>query len=139
MQDLGRSRGGFSTKIHMLTDAHGNPLDFRITAGQKSDYIMAPALLEGKKTEVVIADKGYDSDEIRAVIRKLEAEPVIPYRSNRKNAGLLDSILYGARHAIENFFNKVKHYRSIACRYDKTAASYCAMITLACILTWAKL
>ena len=100
---------------------------------------MAPTLLEGKKTEVVIADKGYDSDEIRAVIRKLEAEPVIPYRSNRKNAGLLDSILYGARHAIENFFNKVKHYRSIACRYDKTATSYCAMITLACILTWARL
>lgn len=123
----------------MLTDAHGNPLDFRITAGQKSDYTMAPPLLEGKTAEVVIADKGYDSDEIRTIIRGMGAEPVIPYRSNRKNPGLLDKILYGARHAIENFFSKVKHYRSLASRYDKTSLSYCGMITLACIMTWIRL
>ena len=123
----------------MVTDAHGNPLDFLITAGQVSDYTMAPALLMGRKTEVVIADKGYDSDELRATITGLDAEPVIPYRSNRNNPGILDGVLYGARHAIENLFAKVKQYRSVACRYDKTTLSYCTMITLACIMTWIRL
>jgi transposase len=123
----------------MLTDAHGNPLDFRITAGQVSDYTMAQALLKGRKTEVVIADKGCDSDKIRTAIKDLDAEPVIPYRSIRKNPGILDGVLYGARHAIENLFAKVKQYRSVARRCDKTTLSYCAMITLACIMTWIRL
>lgn len=138
-QDLGRSRGGFSTKDHFVVDAHGNPIDFRITAGQVSDFKMAIPLLEGKDTDVVIADKGYDSDSIRTIVRSIEAEAVIPYRSNRKEPGHLDKVLYGARHAVENFFAKLKQFRSAACRYDKTTLSYQGMLTLACILIWARL
>jgi transposase len=123
----------------MLTDAHGNPLDFRITAGQISDYEMAEELIQGRTAEYVIADKGYDGDKIRAIIEEINAKPVIPYRSSRKNPGILDAVLYGARHAIENFFNKIKNYRSVSCRYDKTTLSYSAMLTIACILTWIKL
>ena len=92
----------------MLTDAHGNPLDFCITGGQVSDYVMAAELLRGRSAEFVIADKGYDSDSIRAKILEMEAQPVIPYRSMRRNPGVLDGVFYGARHAIENFFNNVK-------------------------------
>lgn len=139
LQALGRSRGGFSSKIHMIVDAHGNPLDFRITSGQLSDYKMAEELILCTSAEFVIADKGYDSDKIRTTIEKIGAKPVIPYRSSRKNPGVLDGVLYGARHAVENFFNKIKNYRSIACRYDKTWISYSAMLTIACILTWIKL
>jgi len=71
----------------MLTDAHGNPVDFIITAGQVSDCKMAEPLIEGKSADAVIADKGYDDDKIRAKVREIGAEPVIPYRSNRKKPG----------------------------------------------------
>ena len=101
--------------------------------------MVAEALLHGNTAENVIADKGYDSDKIRQVVEEMGAEPVIPYRSSRKNPGILDSMLYGARHAIENFFNKIKNYRSVASRYDKTVLSFATMLTLACILTWIKL
>ena len=138
-QDLGRSRGGFSTKDHFVVDAHGNPIDFCITAGQVSDFTMAIPLLEDKITEVVIADKGYDSNKIRTKINEMDAEAVIPYRSSHKEPGVLDKVLYGARHAVENFFAKLKQFRSAACRYDKTSLSYRGMLTLACILIWARL
>ena len=138
-QDLGRSRGGFSTKIHAVVDAHGNPLEFDITAGQVSDFTMALPLLEGKTTDAVIADKGYDSDNIREKIIELDAEPVIPYRKSRKEPGCFDKHLYGARHAVENFFAKLKQFRSAAFRYDKTSISFRGMLTLACILIWARL
>jgi len=87
----------------------------------------------------VIADKGYDDDKIRAKVREIGAEPVIPYRSNRKKPGVVDMVLYGARHAIENFFSKAKHYRSFASRYDKTTLSYRAVVTIVCILIWVRL
>lgn len=141
MQSLGRSRGGFSTKIHLLTDSHGNPLDFVLTGGQASDNTMAGELLKNKLdgTEYVIADKGYDDDKIRDKVKELGAESVIPYRSNRKNPRPYDVLIYGARHAVENCFSKLKQFRSLACRFDKTALSYSAMVTIGCILTWARL
>jgi transposase len=95
--------------------------------------------LEGKTTDAVIADKGYDSDSIREKIKELDAEPVIPYRKNRKESGTFDKYLYGARHDVENFFAKLKQLRSAAFRHDKTSLSFRGMFTLACILIWARL
>ena len=77
---LGRSRGGLSTKIHLLTDEAGLPVDFRITAGQAAEYAQAISLLEGREAEAVIADKGYDSAEIVAKAESLGAIAVIPPR-----------------------------------------------------------
>lgn len=120
-------------------DSHGNPIDFIMTAGQTSDFTQAIPLLSNRIGSYVIADKGYDSKEIRDKIYEMNAEPVIPYRSNRKEKGSFDKHLYNARHAVENFFAKLKHFRSAAFRFDKTSLSCRGMVTLACILIWARL
>lgn len=138
-QALGRSRGGFSTKVHMLVDAHGNPLNFILTPGQTHDSTQAIPLLEKQSFDVAIADKGYDSDAIRDAINAMGALPVIPSRSNRKESKPYDKHLYKARHLVENVFAKLKQYRSLATRYDKTSRNYASMVVLACILVWIKL
>ena len=83
-QALGRSRGGLTTKIHMLADALGRPLRFIITAGQVGDVTQAPALLEGQAGGAVLADKAYDSNALRAIIADMGAEAVIPSNRTRK-------------------------------------------------------
>ncbi len=88
-QALGRSRGGFSTKIHLMVDGLGNPLDFILTGGQANDITQAPALLQGHQADYVIADKGYDSDAFIALIEQMKAIPVIPARKNRKEPRFL--------------------------------------------------
>src|ERR671935_1594508 len=76
-QALGRSKGGFSTKIHLIVDALGNPLDFVLTAGQRNDVTQAPTLLAGRHSDYMIADKGYDSTEVIELIETLGALPVV--------------------------------------------------------------
>ena len=83
-QALGRSRGGFSTKIHIVVDALGNPLDFVLTAGQVHDVTQALALLQGRRTDYVIVGKGYDATALLELIEQLGAIPLIPARKNRK-------------------------------------------------------
>lgn len=126
-----------STKVHALCDALGNPLGFHLTPGQACDLDGADVLLGGIEAEILIADKGYDADE--RVIQRLQAaeiEPVIPPKSNRKQPRDYDKALYKARHLIENFFEKLKHYRAIATRYDKTAAAFLGAIHLAASIVW---
>jgi transposase len=89
-ETLGRSRGGLSTKIHLLADEAGLPVDFRITAGQAAEYAQAVSLLEGWQAEAVIADKGYDSAEIVATVESLGAVAVIPPRRHRKQPRSFD-------------------------------------------------
>lgn len=91
---LGRSRGGLSTKIHLLADEVGLPVAFRITAGQAAEYAQAIALLEGQRAEAVIADKGYDSTEIVTTIQALGAVAVIPPRRHWKQPRSYDRALY---------------------------------------------
>jgi transposase len=138
-QALGRSVGGMSTKIHMVVDAHGNPLDYTLTPGQTHDSTQAIPLLEKQSFDAALADKGYDSDAIREAIESKGAVPVIPSRSNRKEPRPYDKHIYRARHLVENLFAKIKQYRSLATRYDKTSRNYAAMVALACIITWLRL
>ena len=126
-----------STKIHALVDALGNPLDFILTPGQAHDLEGADALLPNMAAEVLLADKAFDADE--RVIEPLRARGksfVIPPKSNRKVQRDFDRDAYKARHLIENFFCKLKEYRAIATRYDKTARNFLAAIHLAAATIW---
>lgn len=137
---LGRSRGGFGTKIHAITDALGNPLDFVLTGGQASDIGQAETLLgltpEG--AEAFIGDKGYDSDALVQAIEARSMEAVIPPRSHRTEPRTVDWFVYKERHLIECFFNKIKHYRRIFSRYEKTACNYMGMLRFVSTLIWLR-
>lgn len=114
----------------------GNPLSFILTPGQSSDIKQAEALLDPYEPLAVIADKAYDSDEFINAILEKGAEAVIPPKSNRKQQREIDRNLYKDRNKIERFFNRIKHYRRIATRYDKTARNYLAFVQVAAIMTW---
>jgi transposase len=133
---LGKSRGGMTTKIHAITDGLGRCVDFTLTEGQIHDCTQAERLLEGKSPENVLADKGYDADAIRACVRKMGANPVIPPRSCRKTPIEYDTHIYKERHLVENFFQFIKRFRRIGTRYEMSAQNYAAMVTIACILQW---
>ncbi len=136
-QAIGRSKGGLSTKIHAMVDALGNPLAFFLTAGQAHDLEGADALLPQMQADTLLADKAFDADE--RVIEPLLAagkKLVIPPKSNRKLQRLYDKEMYKARHLMENFYCKLKQYRAIATRYDKTARNFLAAIHLAAAVIW---
>jgi transposase len=137
-QALGRSRGGFSTKIHISTEALGNPLRLILTAGQRHDITQAQALIEGLEAEKVIADKAFDKDEFRQFILQSGAIPVIPPRTNRKELYDYDEHLYKERHLIECFINKLKHYRRIFSRFDKLAHHFLSFVSFASALIWLR-
>ena len=127
-----------TTKIHTAVDALGNPVRFILTGGQGSDYMQALPLIEGFDVQAVLADKGYDSDEIVNRIAATGAQAVIPPRSNRKNPRACDFALYAERHRIECFFGKLKHYRGIATRFCKRARNFAALIYLAAAVIWIR-
>jgi len=126
-----------STKIHTLVDALGNPVAFLLTPGQAHDLEGADALLPQMQADTLVADKAFDADE--RVIEPLRAAGknlVIPPKSNRKDQRTFDKEMYKARHLIENFYCKLKQYRAIATRYDKTARNFLAAIHLAAAVIW---
>lgn len=162
---LGRSRGGFFALIHVVCDALGNPLEIALTPGQAGDCPQAEPLLErvlavepvalasGTVTEsetsdrddreqrlalgAVLADKGYDSDDLlKYVVAPPKAEAVIPAKKTRTVQRPLNRELYKDRNKVERFFNRVKHYRRIATRYEKTARNYMAMLHLVSTMVW---
>jgi transposase len=136
-QAIGRSRGGLSTKIHVLVDALGNPVGFHLTGGEAHDLVGADHLLPDMQAEALIADKAFDAD--KRVIEPLTAAGktvVIPPKSNRRSPRTYDRDLYKARHLIENFFARLKQFRAIATRYDKTARNFLAAIYLAASVVW---
>lgn len=137
-QGLGRSKGGFSSKLHAACDALGNPIRFFVTAGQRSDYIKALDLIEGQSMSALIADKGYDANYMVEAAKCVEAEAVIPPRSQRKTPRDYDQALYKERNLIERMFNKLKHFRRVSTRYDKLDIAYLAFAFLAGIYLWLK-
>lgn len=137
-QALGRSRGGFSTKIHLVVDGLGNPLDFVLTAGQVNDITQAPILLQGHRADYVIADKGYDSDALIALIEQMEAIPVIPARKNRTEPRYYDPHIYKERHLVECCINKLKWYRRIFSRFDKLASRFLGFLAFVAALIWLR-
>ena len=136
---LGRSRGGLSTKIHLLADEDGLPLEFRITAGQAGEYAPAGQLLEGQHAEAVLADRGYDADFLLKRAEKMGAAAVIPPKRNRKLQRPDDRELYKQRNRIERCFNKLKHFRRFATRYCKTIEAFRSFTALACAWLHLKL
>ena len=131
-EDIGRSKGGLSTKIHAVTDALGNPTVFFLTPGQACDLDGADVLLPQIEAQAVLADKAYDAQE-RVITPLMERgiEVVIPSKKNGLSPCPYDEVLYKARHLIENFFAKLKQYRAIATRYDKRSSNFLGGIYLA--------
>ena len=136
---MGRSRGGLTTKIHALTDARGLPIKVLLTPGQAHDLLGAEALLTSLgEGDVLLGDKAYDADWLRQWIEALGAAPNIPDKSNRKERHCFSKTLYKERNRVERFFNKIKHFRRIATRFEKHAQNYLAMIKLASIRIWMR-
>ena len=120
----------------MLCDARGRPLKVMITPGQQGDITTAPVLLEGVQARCVLADAAYDSNALRALIRAKRAKAVIPSNPTRSRIIRHDKTAYRLRNAIERCFNRLKHFRRFATRYDRRAARFLAFIHLACAMQW---
>ncbi|MCM8621360.1 MAG: IS5 family transposase [Candidatus Accumulibacter sp.] len=136
-QAIGRSRGGLSTKIHATVDALGNPTGFHLTLGQACDLDGADVLLPRTDANTIIADKGYDADQrVLEPLAEAGKTAIILPKRHRFEPRDYDRDLYKTRHLIENFFQKLKPYRAIATRYDKTARNFLAAIYLASTIIW---
>jgi transposase len=138
-QSMGRSRGGLTSKIHVVVDTNGLPVRLALTAGEAHDNRLAGKLLSRLKSgSMLLADRGYDADWIRALAARKGALANIPPRCNRTEPICFSPYLYRARNLVERFFNRIKHCRRIATRYDKLAANYLAFIQLASIRLWLR-
>ncbi|WP_152982823.1 IS5 family transposase [Acidiphilium sp. JA12-A1] len=141
-QAVGRSRGGFSAKIHLKTDLDGHPLDFRLTGGEASDTTEFETSLDigpDIRPRIVVTDKRYDSRANRVAARARGITPVIPRHENFKERGrFFPKRLYRRRARIEQTIGKLKRFKRIAMRCDKTATSYAAFISFACALILVK-
>lgn len=136
---MGRSRGGLTTKIHAVVDQRGLPIRLSLTAGQAHDTKRVGDLLGAvSPNTVVLADKAYDADSVRELIQERGGAPNIPDRRNRLVRHCFSPELYKARNRVERFFNKIKHLRRIATRFDKYAESYLAMLKLAAVRLWLR-
>ena len=122
----------------MLADALGRPLRFHITAGQAHDITAAQPLLEGQAADAVLADKAYDSNDLRDHIARMKAQAVIPSNRSRKRIIRHDKTLYRERNRIERCFNKLKHFRRLATRYDRRACHFLAFLCLAAATLWMR-
>jgi transposase len=136
---IGRSRGGLTTKIHAVVDANGLPIRLALSAGQEHDSVAAIHLLDRIAANCLfLADRAYDNDAIREFVRTRGAWANIPPKKNRKNPISFSPYLYRDRNHVERFFNRIKHCRRIATRYDKLAANFLAFIKLAAIRLWLR-
>ena len=122
----------------MAVDAFGLPIEFLLTGGEVHDAKEAPNLIQIlPDADFIIADKGYDSEEIREQIREKSSTPVIPRKKNSKTGnGDIDWGLYKYRHLVENVFARLKYFRAIATRYDKLKRNYGSMLAIACSYIW---
>lgn len=137
---LGRSRGGFSTKINARTNADGLPIGIVITPGQTHDVTAFPAPMQEVDCdpEQMLGDRGYDSEGVRHDIEQRGGEAAIPSIATRKIQHAVDNALYAMRNRIERFFNRAKNSRRVATRYDKLIKSFAAFVLLACLRIWIK-
>jgi transposase len=138
-QAMGRSRGGLTSKIHALVDTNGLPIRLALTTGEAHDNRLAGKFLSRLKSgTMLLADRGYDADWIRALASERGVWANIPPRCNRNDPVCFSPHLYRARNLVERFFNKIKQCRRVATRYDKLAANYLAFIQLASIRLWLR-
>jgi putative transposase len=132
-QGLGRSKGGLGTKIHAATDGLGNPVSLIASPGHRGEVLYAADLIKGFAYDAVIADRAYDAEHFHDTILDAGAVPVIPPRPNRRRPHTYDRDLYKERNLIERFFNKLKHFRRVATRYDKLLANFMGFVKLGAI------
>jgi transposase len=116
----------------------GCPVAFTLTAGQRGDAPQAGPLIEGLPAQIVMADTAYDADHFRQAIAAKGALAVIPNNPSRATKHPLDAHLYAQRHLVECCFSKLKQFRRVATRFEKTARNYLAVVTLAAIMLWLK-
>jgi transposase len=127
-----------STKIHLAVRGLSAPVRFALTGGQCGDCPQAYGLIEGLPAEVVMADAAYDADPLRQAIAAKGAIAVIPNNPSRARKYPLDKNLYAQRHLIECCFSKLKQFRRVATRFEKTARNYLAVVTLAATILWLR-
>lgn len=137
-ENLGRSRGGFSTKIHALSDALGNPVKFILSPGNDHDITHAEELVKDLRNTKILADRGYDSEKFVAFLKKNGCKALIPSRSNSKKKRVFDKHIFRERHLIENLFSKIKHFRRISSRFCKTSSSFLSFLHFAGALLWLR-
>ncbi len=136
---MGRSRGGLTTKIHALVDANGLPVALKLTEGQAHDGRSAEGMLEGLTAgQVLLADRAYDSDQLRRTMAAQGAWANVKPLTRRIDKPAFSSFLYRYRNLVERFFNKLKHFRAVATRYEKHAANYLALVKLAATRIWLR-
>ena len=147
---LGQSRGGFGTKLHVMTDGNGNVLQIVLTRGNRNEVpVLGPLLAQTvrlfkRRPKKLAADKGYSADRIRWGLLGLGIEPVIPMREtehvdDREHFGKFDKKAYRKRNVVERAIGKLKEFRRIATRYEKLASAYLAMLTMANIALYLRL
>jgi transposase len=119
-----------TTKIHTLVDALGNPTSLILSPGHAHDLTCAESLIANVSPGALIADKAFDADPFIGALERRAITPVIPPRANRKTKRDCDFALYRERNLVERFFNKIKHFRAIATRYDKLARNFLAAVQL---------
>ena len=136
---MGRSRGGLTTKIHALVDANGLPIALKLTEGQahdgKSAFDMLGRLGDG---QILLADRAYDSDALRANLAARGAWANVKPMPGRVNVPSFSAYLYRFRNLVERFFNKLKHFRAVATRFEKHDANYLALVKLAAARIWMR-
>ena len=136
---MGRSRGGLTTKIHALVDAEGLPIALKLTEGQAHDGKSAQDMLEQMQAgQILLADRAYDSDAMRQALAGRGAWANVKPMPNRKNVPAFSAHLYRYRNLVERFFNKLKHFRGVATRYDKRDDNYLAGVKLASVRIWMR-
>ena len=137
---MGRSRGGLTSKFHALVDAEGRPVNLRLIGGQIADGAEADALTdELGEGDILLADKGYDTNAIRAKAAERKARANIPPKSNRKGSFVFSRwVVYRQRNLVERFFNRIKQFRGIATRYGKRPENYLAAVKLVATRIWCQ-
>ena len=136
---MGRSRGGLTTKIHALVDACGLPIALKLTEGQAHDGRSAEDMFGSIQAgDILLADRAYDSDALRKALADRGAWANVKPMPGRKNIPAFSPFLYRYRNLVERFFNKLKHYRAIATRYDKRPDNYLAGVQLASLRIWMR-
>jgi transposase len=136
---MGRSRGGLTTKIHVLVDANGNPIALKLTEGQAHDGKSASDMLDGLSPgQILLADSAYDSDALRHSLAERGAWANVKPMPNRVNIPAFSPFLYRYRNLVERFFNKLKHFRAVATRFEKHDANYLAVLKLVAARIWMR-
>ncbi|MBF0441585.1 MAG: IS5 family transposase [Oligoflexales bacterium] len=140
MKTIGMSRGGNTTKVHMMAEGKGNPVDFKLNAGNINDSSLGAELIAISDGYNIIGVKGYDSETLRDLIQEKGSTPHIPRKANSTKQNYeFNNAMYRHRHLIENLFARLKHFRAFATHYYKLTRNYCSVVSIARLVVWLKL